>query len=112
MQFNMPKNFKRGQFYFNSFRAIDLIIGITGTVLSLILILIYLLGFNGRNVWMILLLLLFPGLVCVILVIPMPNYHNVMELLKIWVNWTRKKRKYVWRGIVKYDDYKTADDES
>lgn len=107
--FNMPKNFKRGQYYFNSFRGIDLVIGISGCLISFISILIYLLVFNGQSLLVIFGLMLVPGVFCVILVIPMPKYHNVMEMIKIFLQWSRKKRRYIWRGIIKYDDYTTYD---
>ena len=111
MQFNMPKNFKRGQYYFNSFRGIDLLIGIAGLSISFIAILIYLLVFNGRSFLALLGLVIFPGVICVTLIIPMPKYHNVLELLKIWINWNSKRKKYTWRGIIKYDDYTPENDE-
>lgn len=107
--FNMPKNFKRGQYYFNSFRGIDLVIGIAGCFISFINILIYLLAFGGKSFLMILGLMIFPGVLCVILIIPMPKYHNVMELLRIMVNWSRKKKRYIWRGIIKYGEYAAND---
>ena len=99
--FNSPKNFKRGRFINNRYRVIDLVIALIGTIISLTLILIYLLVFNGRNIFIIGLITL-PAIITLVLITPFSIYHNLLEFLKLYFIFFNSKKRYIWEGIYKY----------
>lgn len=100
--FNSPKNFKRGRLINNRYRPIDLIIAIATSAISIVMMLTYLLGFQGRNI-AIILILLFPAVVAITLIMPMAIYHNLLEFLKVISIFNNSKKKYIWEGIYKED---------
>lgn len=102
MTFNSPKNFKRGRLINNRYRPIDLIIAIVTSAISIVMMLAYLLGFQGRNI-AIILILLFPAVVAITLIMPMAIYHNLLEFLKVISIFNNSKKKYIWEGIYKED---------
>lgn len=102
MIFNSPKNFKRGRLINNRYRPIDLIIAIITSAISIVMMLAYLLGFQGRNIAIILILLI-PAVVAITLIMPMAIYHNLLEFLKVISIFNNSKKKYIWEGIYKED---------
>ncbi len=102
MMFNSPKNFKRGRLINNRYRPIDLIIAIVTSAISIVMMLAYLLGFQGRNIAIILILLI-PAVVAITLIMPMAIYHNLLEFLKVISIFNNSKKKYIWEGIYKED---------
>ncbi len=94
-QFLIPANTKRGQLILSIFRPIDLAIFLTGIVLTFALLLI-LSKLQVSGWWNI--LAVFPGLIAVGLVIPIPNYHNVMVCIGEIINFYSNNRNYKWRG--------------
>ncbi len=94
-QFLIPANTKRGQLILNLFRPIDLAILLTGVTITVVLLLA--LSSTGIDtVWRI--LSVFPGLVAVGLVVPIPNYHNVLVCLGEIISFYSNNRNYKWRG--------------
>lgn len=90
----VPANSKKQGLIFGFLEKIDLIILITGILISFIL----LMTLPVTEIWGILVTLA-PGFVAAFLVFPIPNYHNSRiffhEMYKFYfVN----RRKYVWRG--------------
>lgn len=95
----IPANAKRGNLIFNIFRPIDLIIFGIGFGISMILIM-----FVPMNNLVITLLVLAPVLITGFLVIPIPNYHNVLTvLLSIW-KYVRNQKIYKWKGWCFYEE--------
>ena len=94
-QFLIPANTKRGKLILNMFRPIDLGIGITGVIITfaLLIILSYV---DVSGVWNI--IAVFPGAIAVLLVVPVPNYHNVMVCIGEIINYYSNTREYKWRG--------------
>ena len=45
-------------------------------------------------------------LICVALVVPIPNYHNVYTVLKETVEFFYKRRNYKWEGWCTRDEFK------
>ena len=80
----------------NIFRPVDLfgvfLPGITITV-ALLLILTQL---KIEGMWKI--AALFPGAIAILLVIPIPNYHNVMVCIGEIISFYSNNRNYKWRG--------------
>ena len=68
----IPANAKKGTLIFNVFRPFDLILFGGGMGLSLIILAII----PTSNIVMVLLACL-PGVICSLLVVPLPYYHNV-----------------------------------
>ena len=94
-QFLIPANTKRGQLIANMFRPIDLGILLTGVITTFLLLFI-LSSFHVDGWWNILAVL--PGAVAVVLVIPIPNYHNVLVCIGEIINFYSNNRNYKWRG--------------
>ena len=92
----IPANANRGKLIFGFFRKIDLIVFGSGVVTTFILLLA--LQDSLSNIWMAV-LVLSPALVTGLLVLPVPNQHNVMVVLgEIYKFYFVNRNKYVWRG--------------
>ena len=94
-QFLIPANTKRGQLILNLFRPIDLAILLTGVTITVVLLLIFT-NTGVDSAWRILTVI--PGLIAVGLVVPIPNYHNVMVCIGEIISFYSNNRNYKWRG--------------
>ncbi|MBR3345900.1 MAG: hypothetical protein IKG37_02345 [Solobacterium sp.] len=110
MQFNSPKNFKRGRLINNRYRPIDLVIaGITITI-TMTAEMIYLLALNGKHV-AILVALTIPAMIGICLLIPFEIYHNPIEMIKLFFIYVQTPKKYIWEGIYKRDVLQKPDED-
>lgn len=101
-QYLIAANSKRGQLIFNIFRPIDLYIAIGGSVTTIVLFLLV----KPSSLWTAIVILL-PILVCAFLVIPIPNYHNMMCVLQnIYKFYFVERRTFKWRGWCAKDEFK------
>lgn len=91
----IPANTKKGQLIFSIFRPFDLAIFVTGVAITLILLIIFS-SVNAGTVPMI--LSVFPGFICILLVWPIPNYHNVLVAIQEMIGFYSNNRNYKWRG--------------
>ena len=92
----IPANANRGKLIFGYFRPLDLGIFATGIVITLILL--FLLQDYMSNT-LIAIATLLPAAICMLLVLPIPNQHNVLVLLQaIYKFYFVNRQKYVWRG--------------
>ena len=98
--FLVPANAKRGTLIFNIFRPFDLILFGSGVALSLLLLAI----FSTSNIITVLICLL-PGCTCSLLVLPVPNYHNVLCVLISIYNFYSGRRRYYWKGWCFYEQF-------
>ncbi len=94
----VPANAKRGTLIFNIFKPIDLIIFSVGAGLSLLLLMMV----ESSNTILILLSCLPVG-VTGLLVVPIPNYHNVLCAIQSVLRFYRERRNYIWRGWCFYE---------
>ena len=94
----VPANAKRGTLIFNIFRPIDLIMFGVGAGLSLLLLMIV----DSSNTILILLSCLPVGITGP-LVVPIPNYHNVLCAIQSVLRFYRERRNYIWRGWCFYE---------
>ena len=94
-RFLIPANTKRGKLILNIFRPVDLGIFLTGviTTFALLLLLSSLKVTGWGNI-----LAVVPGLIAVGLVVPIPNYHNVMVCIGEIISFYANNRNYKWRG--------------
>ena len=90
----VPANTKRSTLILGMFRPMpDLVIAITGTAVTVALLAMF---SNAGTVA--LLLCLLPMLACVVLVLPIPNYHNTLCAIQSILGFYQGRRKYIWRG--------------
>jgi len=89
----IPANSKKSMLIFGVFNTIDLIIFGVGLGISFLLMM-----FLPVNEFWIAILAITPGIICGFLVIPIPNYHNVRQVIKnAWEFYTTRQR-YIWKG--------------
>ncbi len=101
-QYLIAANSKRAQLIFNMFRPIDLIILGSGTVVTFILFFIF-----QPDTLLPAILVLLPFLICAFLVIPIPNYQNVLcVLINIYNFYFVDIREFVWKGWGAKDEFK------
>lgn len=94
----IPSNAKKSLMIFGLFYPIDLIIFLTGVGISLILMISLPIADTKFAVMSIL-----PGCVTGLLVFPIPNYHNVMNVIhSTWVFLTTRQ-KFIWKGWCAFD---------
>ena len=93
MNYLIPANAKKSMLIFGLFNKFDLILVSVGTIISLILLMIF---SPGTLLWAILCLL--PMLVTAFLVIPIPNYHNILVLIREIIDFYYNRRNYKWKG--------------
>lgn len=97
----IPANSKSGKLIFSMFRPFDLILLTSGLVVSMLATLIVApSSFSGFMIT------LSPGIICLALVVPIPNYHNVYVVLKELIEFFYKRRNYRWEGWRVRDEYK------
>lgn len=92
-QYLIPANSKKAQLIFSIFRPEDLIvlgIGVTATFLML--------SFIPQSMQILTIVSIIPGLLAGFLVLPVPQYHNVMNFLFIVFFFFTKQRGYKWQG--------------
>ena len=94
-QYLVPANSKRGMLIFGIFKPLDLGIFATGLALTFIMLIIFSEMGGGTTLNVIAII---PAGICSLLVIPIPNYHNVRVAIGEVVNYYSNNRNYVWRG--------------
>ena len=95
-QFLIPANSKKSELILGLFTRVDLILLLTG--LGLTTILIIALQGELENLGQIIGVLI-PGLIAIFLVFPIPNYHNVLQvIINMYSFFFVKQRIYKWRG--------------
>ena len=97
----VPANTKKSMLIFSILRPIDAIILGVGISISVFFLLI--LGNSGT---LLILLACIPMLVSLILVLPIPNYHNTLVALQSIMRFYNERRNYIWKGWCVYDEFK------
>lgn len=97
----IPANSKKGQLIFNMFRSIDLVVFLTGVGVSIIFFLAI-----GSSSIIATTIKLLPIGIGTFLVVPVPNYHNVMLFIREVYLFLVKRRIYMWKGWCVRDEYK------
>ena len=95
-EFLIPANANRGKLIFGFFRKIDLIIFGSGAFATFILLLIFQ---NSMSNTVTAIAVLLPVGLTGLLVIPVPNQHNILVvLINIYKFYFVERRRYIWRG--------------
>lgn len=96
----IPANTKKSMLWLGFFRPIDAIILGVGLSISFILLLLM----NSMSIGLAIIIMI-PGLVSAFLVMPVPHYHNVLQLLTNIINFYTNRRKYYWKGWNMYEEF-------
>ena len=89
----IPANAKRSTLILGWFNPMDLIIFSIGVLFTLVM----LLTIKSTEIDVMILILL-PALTSATLVLPVPHYHNVIQLLINIINFFSERRNYRWKG--------------
>ncbi len=98
-QYLIPANSKKSRLIVGFFTPRDLVVAGIGAALTLVL----LVSFNNPPFWL-LLLSIMPLSIAAIMLFPIPNYHNVMQLLLNIFDYAARRKKYFWKGWCVKDD--------
>ena len=93
MNYLIPANTKSGKLILGYFKPFDLILLGTGVLISLVMLMTFPMSSN----WQVIIVVL-PGLICAFLVIPIPNYHNILTIIIEGYNFFTNRRNYIWKG--------------
>ena len=91
--FLIPANSKKSQLILGVFTPIDLAIFGTGIVLTGAMLFL----FQGMD-FKIALITILPALIAGFLVLPVPHYHNVLQLITNIITYTLRRKRYYWKG--------------
>lgn len=101
MNYLIPANAKSGKLIFGMFTKNDVILFGIGASVSILLLMI-----SSPETFNAAMFCLSPLLICGFLVVPIPNYHNVLTLIKEIVDFFYGRRNYKWEGWCYKDEYK------
>lgn len=93
MNYLIPANTKKGQLILGLFRPFDLILFMSGVLVSVLLLAIMPL----TNTWLTI-LILSPAIICAFLVTPVPYYHNMLNIIVEMYEFFTVQQKYKWKG--------------
>ena len=89
----IPANTKKSKLILGFFTPIDLAIFGVGCTITIIMLFL----FQGMSLSMALIILM-PAMISGFLVIPVPNYHNVLQLLTNIFTFFLNRKRYYWKG--------------
>ena len=93
MNYLIPANTKKGTLIFGIFRPVDAIIFGVGVLVTIILLAAMPVGSTLQIIFVIL-----PAAICTFLVIPVPNYHNMLTIIIELYTFLTTRQKYIWKG--------------
>ena len=92
-QYLIPANTKRGQLILGWFRKFDLMLFGSGILVSLLL-----LAFLQFDDVISVIIGLAPALITGFLVMPVPNYHNMLNVIVEAYEFLTNRQRYRWKG--------------
>lgn len=95
----IPANSKKGTLIFNLFTPFDLILFGTGIGISFL----FLILFSGNAGTLQIVLICMPAAITGLLVVPIPNYHNVLTAIRSMIDYFFGRRRYIWKGWCVYE---------
>lgn len=105
--FLIPANSKKGTLILNLFRPFDVIMFGTGIGVSLLALALI----DTANIWVVLIACL-PAAITGFLVIPIPNYHNVLVAIQCMYEFYTERQKYEWKGWCFYEKFANDDNKN
>ena len=97
----IPANSKKSQLILSIFTWTDFILFSSGVSLTLILLVLI----KSTDI-IVMILILMPALITGFLVLPIPNYHNVLQFITNIYTFYSNRRAYIWRGWCLYGEDK------
>ena len=97
----IPANSNQGKLIFSLFTKFDLILVSSGFTITLLSLMIF--KITSFQMFVIIML---PLLITALLVVPIPNYHNVYTVIKELIQFFYKRRNYKWEGWCSKDEFK------
>ena len=91
--FLIPANSKKSMLIFGLFNTFDLILVSSGVAVTLLLLLIL-----PIDQVLFAIISILPGVICAFLVLPVPNYHNILTVIKSTIDFFTRRQKFVWKG--------------
>lgn len=92
-EYLIPANSKKSMLIFGLFNKFDLILFGSGIALSLLLLLIL-----PVDELLFAIIALAPGVVTGVLVIPIPNYHNIRTIIGLAYEFYTTRQQFIWKG--------------
>ncbi len=99
----VPANTKKSLLIFNMLRPFDAILLAVGIAISVGL----LIAFGNGPTWLMMIGCI-PMLVALILVMPIPNYHNTLVAIQSIMRYYNERRNYIWKGWCVYNEFKDS----
>lgn len=102
MDYLVPANAKKSMLIAGFLRPMpDLLILGVGATITLCLLLFV----DTSRIW-ITVLSIVPALIAVVLILPIPNYHNSLVAIGCIIKFYTGRRKYFWKGWCSLDEFK------
>lgn len=101
MNYLIPANAKKGTLIFGMFKKFDLILFGIGVLVSILLLISI-----SPETFNVAIICLLPLLISAFLVVPIPNYHNVLTLIREIIDFFYGRRNYKWEGWCYKNEYK------
>ena len=92
-EYLIPANSKKSMLIFGYFNKFDLMLFGSGIALSLLLLLIL-----PVDELLFAIIALAPGVITGVLVIPIPNYHNIRTIIGLAYEFYTTRQQYIWKG--------------
>ena len=92
-EYLIPANSKKSMLIFGLFNKFDLILFGSGIAISLLLLLIL-----PVDELLFAIIALAPGVVTGVLVIPIPNYHNIRTIIGLAYEFYTTRQQFIWKG--------------
>ena len=89
----IPANSKKSILMLGFFTSLDLAIFLIGVGFSLILLMMV-----DTSSLPAMIMIITPALLSAFLVMPVPYYHNILQLIRNIVNFLLGRRRYYWKG--------------
>jgi hypothetical protein len=102
----IPANSKKSILYFGLFNKFDLIL--FGSGIGATLLMMTLLPTGGS--WLRIGIIVAPAVITGLLVFPVPNYHNVLSLLRSVWNFFTTRQRFIWKGWCVRDEFKEEEE--
>lgn len=89
----IPANSKKSMLIFSLFNKMDIAIFAIGIAISIILLLVL-----PVDELTYALIAISPGVLTGVLVIPIPNYHNIRTIIRLAYQFYTTRQQFVWKG--------------
>lgn len=100
-EYLIPANSKKSQLILGFFTFIDLCVFLVGLAFTIVMLLTI-----HTNNFTVMIIILLPLLISTFLVLPVPYYHNILQLITNIILFFLNRRRYYWKGWCIHEDQK------